>query len=91
MPEADVAQGVLPRIIATLVGRRRQVKGLMKDKTASPAKLQQASLQGLCFTVGLADLCSTTSSSKPSSSLPTRCTAVSVSRVPDSPPVRLRP
>jgi DNA polymerase alpha subunit A len=49
VPEADVAQGVLPRIIATLVGRRRQVKGLMKDKTASPAKLQQASSMGLIF------------------------------------------
>ncbi|KAK4685136.1 DNA polymerase alpha subunit A, partial [Tremellales sp. Uapishka_1] len=41
IPEHDVAQGVLPRIIATLVGRRRQVKGLMKDKSASAAKLQQ--------------------------------------------------
>ncbi|KAK8846576.1 hypothetical protein IAR55_005662 [Kwoniella newhampshirensis] len=41
IPSGEVAQGVLPRIIATLVGRRRQVKGLMKDKSASPAKLLQ--------------------------------------------------
>ncbi|ORX36128.1 hypothetical protein BD324DRAFT_642777 [Kockovaella imperatae] len=41
IPGSDVAQGVLPRIIATLVGRRRQVKGLMKDKSATPAQLQQ--------------------------------------------------
>ncbi|ORY24867.1 hypothetical protein BCR39DRAFT_312260 [Naematelia encephala] len=41
VPGSEVAQGVLPRIIATLVGRRRQVKTLMKDKTASPAQLQQ--------------------------------------------------
>lgn len=41
VPSRDVAQGVLPRIIATLVQRRRQVKGLMKDKSAGAAKLQQ--------------------------------------------------
>ena len=43
VPGGEAAQGVLPRIIATLVGRRKQVKGLMKDKSASPAKLQQVS------------------------------------------------
>ncbi|KAG6815278.1 hypothetical protein H0H93_010352 [Arthromyces matolae] len=41
-PSAEVPQGVLPRLIATLVNRRRQVKSLMKDKTASPSKLLQA-------------------------------------------------
>ncbi|WWC87362.1 uncharacterized protein L201_002251 [Kwoniella dendrophila CBS 6074] len=41
VPASDVAQGVLPRIIATLVNRRRQVKGLMKDKSATPAQLLQ--------------------------------------------------
>lgn len=41
VPSSDTAQGVLPRIIATLVQRRRQVKSLMKDKSAAPAKLQQ--------------------------------------------------
>ncbi|KAF9266691.1 DNA polymerase alpha catalytic subunit [Marasmius fiardii PR-910] len=40
-PGPDVPQGVLPRLIATLVQRRRQVKSLMKDKTATPAQLLQ--------------------------------------------------
>ncbi|KAJ2926264.1 hypothetical protein H1R20_g10824, partial [Candolleomyces eurysporus] len=40
-PSPDVAQGVLPRLIATLVNRRRQVKGLMKDKSTTPAKMLQ--------------------------------------------------
>ncbi|KAF9777286.1 hypothetical protein BJ322DRAFT_1115131 [Thelephora terrestris] len=39
LPRAE--QGVLPRLIATLVNRRRQVKSLMKDKTASKQKLLQ--------------------------------------------------
>lgn len=32
---------MLPRLIATLVNRRRQVKGLMKDRSITKAKLQQ--------------------------------------------------
>ncbi|KAG6831739.1 hypothetical protein H0H87_004008 [Tephrocybe sp. NHM501043] len=40
-PASKVPQGVLPRLIATLVNRRRQVKSLMKDKTATPAQLLQ--------------------------------------------------
>ncbi|KZF22718.1 DNA polymerase alpha subunit A [Xylona heveae TC161] len=32
-------QGILPRLIATLVSRRRQVKSLMKDKRATPDQL----------------------------------------------------
>lgn len=40
VPQAGVSQGVLPRIIANLVNRRKQVKSLMKDKS-SAAKLQQ--------------------------------------------------
>ncbi|KAK3692133.1 hypothetical protein B0T22DRAFT_5041 [Podospora appendiculata] len=36
---AQQAQGILPRLIATLVGRRKQVKGLMKDKNATPEQL----------------------------------------------------
>jgi DNA polymerase alpha subunit A len=40
-PSSEVEQGVLPRLIATLVQRRRQVKGLMKDRSATPAKIQQ--------------------------------------------------
>lgn len=42
-PAGEVMQGVLPRLIATLVNRRRQVKSLMKDKTASKQKLLQVS------------------------------------------------
>ena len=40
-PSSDVAQGILPRLIATLVSRRRQVKALMKDKSATPDKIIQ--------------------------------------------------
>ncbi|GAP89211.1 putative DNA polymerase [Rosellinia necatrix] len=38
VPEVQ-EQGVLPRLIATLVSRRRQVKSLMKDKNATPEQL----------------------------------------------------
>ncbi|KAI9867059.1 MAG: DNA-directed DNA polymerase alpha catalytic subunit pol1 [Trichoglossum hirsutum] len=38
---ADQELGILPRLIATLVSRRRQVKGLMKDKRATPEQLSQ--------------------------------------------------
>ncbi|MCJ1289454.1 DNA-directed DNA polymerase alpha catalytic subunit pol1 [Xylographa carneopallida] len=36
---SDQHQGVLPRLIATLVSRRREVKKLMKDKRATPEQL----------------------------------------------------
>jgi DNA polymerase alpha subunit A len=39
VPSSDQAQGILPRLIATLVTRRREVKKLMKDKRASPEDL----------------------------------------------------
>ncbi|KAI0010276.1 hypothetical protein F4779DRAFT_314524 [Xylariaceae sp. FL0662B] len=35
----DQEQGILPRLIATLVSRRRQVKSLMKDRNATPQQL----------------------------------------------------
>ena len=35
----DQAQGILPKLIATLVNRRREVKKLMKDKNASAEQL----------------------------------------------------
>ena len=35
----DQNQGILPKLIATLVSRRRQVKSLMKDKKATPDQL----------------------------------------------------
>ncbi|KAF9069049.1 DNA polymerase alpha catalytic subunit [Rhodocollybia butyracea] len=41
LPGSEVPQGVLPRIIATLVNRRKQVKSLMKDRSATAAQLLQ--------------------------------------------------
>ncbi|RVD90002.1 uncharacterized protein DFL_000985 [Arthrobotrys flagrans] len=38
---SEQTQGILPKLISTLVQRRRQVKGLMKDKRATPAQLAQ--------------------------------------------------
>lgn len=43
-PSPSVLQGVLPRLIATLVNRRRQVKSLMKDRSASSAQLLQVNM-----------------------------------------------
>ncbi|KAK7687728.1 hypothetical protein QCA50_008944 [Cerrena zonata] len=40
-PSSSVEQGVLPRLIATLVNRRRQVKSLMKDRKATKGQLMQ--------------------------------------------------
>ncbi|KAI9167358.1 DNA polymerase alpha catalytic subunit [Paramyrothecium foliicola] len=41
VPEVPINQdqGILPRLISTLVSRRRQVKSLMKDKSATPEQL----------------------------------------------------
>ena len=41
MPDVptDQNQGILPKLIATLVSRRREVKKLMKDKRATPEQL----------------------------------------------------
>ena len=41
MPEVplDQAKGILPKLIATLVNRRREVKKLMRDKTATQEQL----------------------------------------------------
>lgn len=41
IPSSDLKQGVLPRLIATLVNRRKQVKSLMKDKSASQGQRLQ--------------------------------------------------
>lgn len=43
-PDMAVAQGVLPRLIATLVSRRRQVKSFMKDKNVTHSQLLQVFL-----------------------------------------------
>lgn len=42
-------QGLLPQLIASLVARRRIVKGLMKDKSASATKLLQVRFVGRSF------------------------------------------
>ncbi|KAJ9270292.1 hypothetical protein DTO212C5_3535 [Paecilomyces variotii] len=39
VPSSDQPQGILPRLIATLVNRRREVKKLMKDKRATAEEL----------------------------------------------------
>ncbi|PWN36069.1 uncharacterized protein FA14DRAFT_160961 [Meira miltonrushii] len=49
IPSSDVSQGVLPRLISTLVQRRRQVKGLMKDRNASAAKQLQWNIKQLAL------------------------------------------
>jgi len=48
-PASGVPQGVLPRLIATLVNRRRQVKALMKDRSLSHAKWLQVALLAVFF------------------------------------------
>jgi DNA polymerase alpha subunit A len=40
---------VLPRLIATLVQRRRQVKSLMKDRSATPTQLQAWDIKQLAL------------------------------------------
>ncbi|SYW73726.1 related to POL1 - DNA-directed DNA polymerase alpha, 180 KD subunit [Ustilago bromivora] len=49
IPSSDVDQGVLPRIIAQLVARRRQVKSLMKDKSATASQLMQWNIKQLAL------------------------------------------
>ncbi|QRV74151.1 DNA polymerase family B [Ceratobasidium sp. AG-Ba] len=41
LPPPEAPLGVLPRLIATLVNRRKQVKGLMKDRGATQSQLVQ--------------------------------------------------
>lgn len=41
VPSPGLGQGVLPRLIATLVNRRKQVKNLMKDRGATAAQIMQ--------------------------------------------------
>ncbi|VDC06072.1 unnamed protein product [Peniophora sp. CBMAI 1063] len=44
-PSKDVSLGVLPRLIATLVNRRKQVKSLMKDRSLDPARYLQYNIK----------------------------------------------
>lgn len=53
MPGSDVPQGVLPRLIATLVNRRKQVKSLMKDKAAGQVKMLQVCTRNFSFSCWL--------------------------------------
>jgi DNA polymerase alpha subunit A len=41
VPSSDAPQGILPRLIAELVTRRRGVKTLMKDPKSTPAQRMQ--------------------------------------------------
>jgi len=41
VPSPDLEPGVLPRLIAELVNRRKRVKAMLKDKSAPPAKRMQ--------------------------------------------------
>lgn len=49
VPSSDVAQGVLPHLIATLVTRRRQVKALMKDRHAPALKQLQWNIKQMAL------------------------------------------
>lgn len=49
IPSSDQDQGILPKLIATLVGRRREVKKLMKDKRATPEQLALWDTKQLAF------------------------------------------
>ncbi|KAK8114805.1 DNA polymerase alpha catalytic subunit [Apiospora kogelbergensis] len=42
-------QGIFPKLIATLVSRRKQVKGLMKDKNATPEQLATYEIKQLAL------------------------------------------
>ncbi len=43
-PPSGIDQGVLPRLIARLVIRRRAVKSLIKDRSTTQARLSQVSI-----------------------------------------------
>lgn len=49
VPSSDVDKGVLPTLIAKLVEKRKEVKGLMKDKRASPSSLAQWNVKQLAL------------------------------------------
>jgi len=46
---SEQGQGILPKLIATLVSRRRQVKSLMKDKSATPEQLSTWDIKQLAL------------------------------------------
>ena len=44
VPDPDSERGILPRLLGTLVDRRRVVKSLMKDPKATSSELAQVNL-----------------------------------------------
>ncbi|KAI0540787.1 hypothetical protein GGR58DRAFT_87542 [Xylaria digitata] len=46
---AEQEQGILPKLIATLVSRRRQVKSLMKDRNTTPEQLATYDIKQLAL------------------------------------------
>ncbi|CAH7685382.1 DNA polymerase alpha subunit A [Phakopsora pachyrhizi] len=49
LPPIEMKQGILPRLIATLVNRRRQVKSLMKDRDVPPSKMIQYDIKQMAL------------------------------------------
>lgn len=49
VPSSEQEQGILPRLISALVGRRREVRKLMKDKRATPEQLATWDTKQLAF------------------------------------------
>jgi len=49
LPPAEMKQGILPRLIATLVNRRREVKKLMKAPDTPPAKIAQYDIKQMAL------------------------------------------
>ncbi|KAI9303501.1 DNA polymerase family B-domain-containing protein [Cunninghamella echinulata] len=45
IPEQNLPQGILPRLLKTLVERRRQVKNMMKDTKISKAEMMQLDIR----------------------------------------------
>ena len=41
VPDPSLAKGILPKLLGTLVDRRRVVKSLMKDPKSTPTELAQ--------------------------------------------------
>ncbi len=41
IPDSSLSQGILPKLIAKLVERRRMVKNLMKNPKATPSELAE--------------------------------------------------
>ncbi|RKP25111.1 DNA polymerase family B-domain-containing protein [Syncephalis pseudoplumigaleata] len=49
VPDSDLDNGILPRLLATLVDKRRQVKGLMKDAKCTPVEYAQYNIRQMAL------------------------------------------